>query len=232
MKIVFRLLLVVVIALMAYICTMSILTPIRFDAEKAKRDKAVIQNLIDIRNVQIEYKKLHGFYCVNPDTLVDFIENGKVPMVLKEGTLTDDQLKNGLTEAKAVAIVRRGNAKEIAENGLEGFRRDTAYVTVYESLFKEKYDLERAKSIINVPFSDNERFAFDTASFTNVNTGIVTPLVQVGTSYDSYLGDLNHQQLVNLKDKEGKLQELKEDQFIGLRFGSVKESNNNAGNWE
>ncbi|MBQ0007196.1 MAG: hypothetical protein KBT40_00530 [bacterium] len=233
MKTVFRILLCVAIVIMAYLCVTSITTPIKFDETRAAREKVIIQKLTDIRNVQIEYKKLKGHYCPSADQLVDFIENGKMPLVLKEGTLTDEQLKNGLTEESALAIVRSGNAKAIAENGLENFRRDTSFVTVYEALLAEKYTLDEAKEIVYVPFAKNkEKFMFDTASYTNTTTGNVTPLVQVGTEYDTYLGDLNHQQLVNLKDMERKLQEKKEDKFLGLRFGSVIESNNNAGNWE
>jgi len=233
MKHVIRIVLCVAIVVMAYLCVMSIMTPINFDKEREVREKAIIKNLIDIRNVEVEYKKIYGHYCPNADTLVAFIEFGKVPMIMKEGTLTDEQMKNGLTEKKAVEIVRRGNAKEIAENGLEGFKRDTAFVSVYEALFAEKYTLEEAKEIIYIPYAQEKTvFSFDTASYTNFTTGTVTPLVQVGTLYDTYLGDLDHQQLVNLKDKEAKLQELKEDQYLGIRFGSVIESNNNAGNWE
>jgi len=232
MKHVIRIALCIAIIAMAYFCVMSIMTPINFDKERAVREKAIIKNLVDIRNVEIEYKKIYGHYCPNADSLVAFIEFGKMPMIMKEGTLTDEQMKNGLTEKKAAAIVRRGNAKEIAENGLEGFRRDTAYVSVYEALFAEKYSLEEAKAIVKVPYTNDLCFDFDTASYTNVTTGIVTPLVQVGTSFDNYLGDLNHQQLVNLKDKESKLQENKEDKYLGIRFGSIIESNNNSGNWE
>ncbi|MCQ2337424.1 MAG: hypothetical protein MJ001_00635 [Paludibacteraceae bacterium] len=233
MKTVFRILLCVAIVVMAYLCVTSITTPIKFDETRAAREKVIIQKLTDIRNVQIEYKKLNGHYCPNADSLVYFIENGRVPLVLKEGTLTDEQLKNGLTEASALAIVRKGNAAEIAKNGLQNFRRDTSFVTVYEAMFQDKYTLDEAKEIIYVPYAQNrEKFMFDTASYTNSTTGNVTPLVQVGVEYDTYLGDLDHQQLVNLKDKESKLQEFKEDKFLGLRFGSVIESNNNAGNWE
>lgn len=231
MKIAIRTLLVIAIVAMGYLCITSITTPINFTKEREVREKAIIQNLISIRNVEIEYKKANGHYCASADELVDYIENGKVAMVLKEGTLTDDQLKAGLTEAKALEIVKRGNAKEIAENGLEGFRRDTSYVTVAESLFPDQ-DIEDVRKIVYVPYSDNVKFSFDTASYTSYTTGVVTPLVQVGAEYDTYLGDLNHQQLVNLKDKERKLQENKDDKFLGIRFGSVVESNNNSGNWE
>lgn len=67
----------------------------------------------------------------------------------------------------------------------------------------------------------------DTARITNYNTGYVLPLFEACAPYDSYLGDLDHQQLVNLKDYQTKL-----ERYCGLKVGSVIESNNHAGNWE
>lgn len=227
MKITFRILLVIAICAMAYLCVTSITTPIEFDKEQAKREKAIIQKLIDIRKVQLEYQKQHGVFCANTDTLIDFIINGQVPMVLKEGTLTDEQLKNGLTEAKAIKIIKKGNKKEIAANGLENFRRDTSYVSVFESLFAESYTIDEIPSMMIIPFSANENFKLDTARITNQVTGITLPLFEASASYDSYLSDLNRQQLINLKDKQSKL-----GRFTGLKVGSVTESNNHAGNWE
>ena len=52
-------------------------------------------------------------------------------------------------------------------------------------------------------------------------------VVEAGVLYDTYLSDLDRQQLVNLKDKMEKM-----GRYLGLRVGSVTEINNNAGNWE
>lgn len=227
MKITFRILLVAAICIMAYLCVTSITTPIEFEKAQEYREKAIIKKLIDIRSVEIEYQKQKGVFCANADTLIDFIQNGRVPMILKEGTLTDDQLQNGLTEEKALKIVRSGNKKEIEANGLENFRRDTSYISVYESLFANKYTREEIANLVEIPFSNNQRFHLDTARITNPVTGITLPLFEASAAYDTYLSDLNHQQLVNLKDKQTKL-----SRFCGLKVGSVTESNNHAGNWE
>lgn len=227
MKITFRVLLVLAICAMAYLCVTSITTPIEFEKEQTKREKAIIQKLIDIRKVQIEYQKQNGVFCANTDTLIDFVINGKVPMVLKEGTLTDEQLKNGLTEAKAIKIIKKGNKKEIAANGLENFRRDTSYVSVYESLFADTYTIDEIPDMVVIPYSNNVNFKLDTARITNHVTGITLPLFEASAAYDTYLSDLNRQQLINLKDKQSKL-----GRFTGLKVGSVTESNNHAGNWE
>ena len=227
MKITFRILLLAAICAMTYLCVTSITTPIEFEKTQGIREKAIINKLIDIRSVQLEYQKQNGVFCANQDTLIDFVLNGKVPMVLKEGTLSDEQLKNGLNEEKALKIVRKGNLKEIEENGLVGFRRDTTYISVYESLFAEKYTREQIPALIEIPYANGAKFNLDTARITNPVTGITLPLFEASAPFDSYLSDLNHQQLVNLKDKETKI-----GHFCGLKVGSITESNNHAGNWE
>jgi hypothetical protein len=227
MKHVVRSILIVAIAFLAYICVMSIVTPIRFENERNRREKVVISNLINIRKAQIEYKNQMGCYTASCDTLIDFIKNGKMPVVLKEGTLSDDQLKAGLTEAKALKIVKSGNKKEIAANGLEGFRRDTSFVSVYESLFASAIPADQIDQMVVVPFSGGQRFEMAASSFTNAKSGTVVPLFEARAPYDMYLSDLDRQELINLKDQKRQL-----EKFPGLKVGSIDEPNNNAGNWE
>ena len=45
--------------------------------------------------------------------------------------------------------------------------------------------------------------------------------------FENYLGDLNKQELVNLIDREVKL-----EHYPGLKVGDIYAPNNNAGNWE
>ena len=227
MKLAFRTLLVIAICAMSYICVTSITVPIEFEQEQAKREQQIIKKLVDIRKVQIEYQKINNHFCPNADTLVQFILEGQLPVILKEGVLSDEQLKNGLTEKKAIAIIKRGNQKEIIANGLENFRRDTTYVSVYESILANDYTKEQIADLVVIPHSNGTKFQFDTITYVNANTGLPTPLFQVSAHYDTYLFDLNRQQLINLKDKQTKM-----NRFNGLKVGSVEEPNNNSGNWE
>jgi hypothetical protein len=212
---------------MCYLCVTSITVPIEFEQEQAKREQQIIKKLVDIRKVQIEYQKINNHFCPNADTLVQFILEGQLPVILKEGVLSDEQLKNGLTEKKAIAIIKRGNQKEIIANGLENFRRDTTYVSVYESILANDYTKEQIADLVVIPHSNGTKFQFDTITYVNANTGLPTPLFQVSAHYDTYLFDLNRQQLINLKDKQTKM-----NRFNGLKVGSVEEPNNNSGNWE
>ena len=227
MNITLRIILNIAIVILGCLCVMSIVTTIEFEEKRLEREKLSIKNLMDIRKAEIAYKDQKGFYTANADTLIDFIQNGKVAIVRKEGTLTDEQLKAGLTEKKAVAIVNKGNEKEIIANGLENFRRDTSYISVYESLFAEDYTIDKLEQIVIIPFSNGQKFEFDTSMFTNEASGITIPLFEARAPYDSYLHDLNRQELINLKDKRTKL-----NKYTGLKVGSVNEPNNNAGNWE
>ena len=227
MKLAFRTLLVIAVCAMCYLCVTSITVPIEFEQEQAKREQQIIKKLVDIRKVQIEYQKINNHFCPNADTLVQFILEGQLPVILKEGVLSDEQLKNGLTEKKAIAIIKRGNQKEIIANGLENFRRDTTYVSVYESILANDYTKEQIADLVVIPHSNGTKFQFDTITYVNANTGLPTPLFQVSAHYDTYLFDLNRQQLINLKDKQTKMNRLN-----GLKVGSVEEPNNNSGNWE
>lgn len=227
MKTVFRVLLTIAIFVMGYLCVMSILTPINFNKTKDFREKAIIQRLMDIRQAEIEFNKQYGHYTADADSLVNFVKNGQVPIVLKVGTLTDDQMKNGLTEKKVAAILLKGNKKEIEDNGLTGFRRDTSYVSVYDKYFKDQYPLEKLQKLVVVPYSHGKNFVLKTRMYKNAKSGIIIPLFEADAPYEYYLSDLNEQQLVNLEDTQTKL-----GKYCGLKVGSVDEPNNNAGNWE
>jgi hypothetical protein len=227
MKLAFRTLLVIAVCAMCYLCVTSITVPIEFEQEQAKREQQIIKKLVDIRKVQIEYQKINNHFCPNADTLVQFILEGQLPVILKEGVLSDEQLKNGLTEKKAIAIIKRGNQKEIIANGLENFRRDTTYVSVYESILANDYTKEQIADLVVIPHSNGTKFQFDTITYISAASSLPTPLFEVSAHYDTYLSDLNRQQLINLKDKQTKM-----NRFNGLKVGSVVEPNNNSGNWE
>lgn len=226
MKTVTKILLGVSIIFLAYICVMSVLTPIRFEKEQDLRQKEVVAKLIQIRSAQLEYKAQYGRYTSTLDSLVTFVQTAKKKEVKKEGALTEKQLEDGLTEAKAVKIIMKGNAKEIAKNGLEGFRRDTILTPMIEFLYKGAYTVDNVANMIVVPYSNGKKFELEVNN-AYVKNNIAIPLFEVRTPYESYLSDLNHQEMINLKDVAVKL-----DKYPGLKVGSVVEPNNNAGNWE
>ena len=213
---------------LVYICYGSIMGPINFDETKKAREKEIIARLIDIRKAQQEYRTLHqGAYTDNFDSLIDFVKTAKLPFIMKVGTLTDDQLNNGMTEKKAMAIINKAKRTnkwdEVEKEGLQNFRRDTMWVAVMDTIFAKGFNPD---SLPYVPYGNGAKFELAIRKDTT-KAGAPLNLFQAQVAYDVYLGDLNHQELVNLKDVQTKL-----GKDCGLRVGDIEQPNNGAGNWE
>jgi hypothetical protein len=206
---------------------MSIATPIQFSKTREAREKVVVKKLIDIRKAELEFKNQKGGFTADFDELIGFLKTSKIKSVLKEGSLTDLQLEAGLTEVKAVKIVNSGNQKEIIANGLENFRRDTAYLDMIETLYEGKYTHETINQLAIVPFSENEKFVLKANNAYFNSNGIQIALFEARTEFKTYLHDLDRQEVLNITDIQRKL-----EKFAGLKVGDVESPNNNAGNWE
>lgn len=181
----------------------SIKEPLDFEGVKNTRYPFVIQKLKDIREAQILHKKVTGVYASTLDSLVLFINTGKVPVVKAIGdrpdTLTEEQaLKKGL------------------------MRRDTVYVSASEALFSEDYKKSRFQgvpfvvdSIPFIPFSKGAQFEMETGEVDKNDLKVKTLLVY--TPKEVLFGDIEKVELYrDLKD---------------LSFGSSSEPILN-GNWE
>lgn len=213
---------------LVYICYGSIMGPINFDETKKAREKEIIARLIDIRKAQQEYRTLHqGAYTDNFDSLINFVKTAKLPFIMKVGTLTDDQLNNGMTEKKAMDIINKAKRTnkwdEVEKEGLQNFRRDTMWVAVMDTIFAKGFNPD---SLPYVPYGNGAKFELAIRKDTT-KAGAPLNLFQAQVAYDVYLGDLNHQELVNLKDVQTKL-----GKYCGLRVGDIEQPNNGAGNWE
>ena len=213
---------------LVYGCYGSIMGPINFENAKDAREKEVIARLIDIRKAQVEFRNTHeGKYTASFDTLIDFVKTAKLPFVKKEGALTDEQLEKGMTEKKAMKLIEKakktGNWKEVEKEGLMNFKRDTMWVSVLDTIFPKGFN---ADSLRYVPFGNGKQFEMASRQDTT-KSGAPLNLFQAQTPYETYMGDLDKQQLINLKDLQTKL-----GKYCGLRVGDIESPNNNAGNWE
>ena len=248
-KIIMVSLLTIAAVVMAYFCVMSVVTPISFENTRTEREVAVVQNLMHIRTAELEFNREHGRFTADLDSLVLFLKTTPKKEVLKEGSLTDKQLEAGLNEHKAVKIMETAKAKaqkkqtfesddalyayiwendkEVINNGLAGFRRDTIEKNMIETLFKGALTAENVDQIIYIPYTNKQRFELEVNNEYKTSQGISVPLFEARAPFSTYLGDLNEQELVNLIDKEQKL-----DHYAGLKVGSIDAPNNNAGNWE
>ena len=228
MKKVLNLLLVVTIVGLAYICYRSIMGPIEFEEERDFREKAIIARLIDIRTAQVEYRNILKIgYADNLDSLIEFVKTSQMPVILKEGELDDKQLERGLTEKKAMEIINKAkktnNWKEVEKEGLMGFRRDTSWIALLDTIFPKGYAID---SLAYVPFGNGARFEVET-SVDTTKAGGPQYLFEARTPYEVYLTGVNDQELKNLIADMKKM-----DRYCGLKVGDVNMPNNNAGNWE
>ena len=217
---------------MLFICYRSIADQQDFEAEVKQREVDVKARLIEIRKAQEAYKEQHSEYCGNWDTLIAFIKEGKLPIVVKQGVLTEEQMEKGLTESKAAAIVNRGNAAEIAANGLQEFRRDTTWVSLIDSLYPADYNVEEIRYIPNSDAKDGEKKEFDLiAVWIKTKSDAIIPVMECGAEVETYIcGDskLWTREAANRREiAEGM------GNYPGLKIGEAGLNwNNNAGNWE
>lgn len=228
MKVVINCILGLCVAGLLYLCYASIMGPIEFENEKKAREKEIIARLIDIRDAQVNYRNIKkGGFVQSFDTLIAFVKNAQLPIVKKEGELTDEQLENGLTEEKAVAMIEKakktGKWNEVEKAGLQGFRRDTAYVSLKDSIFGKDFN---ADSLRYVPYGGGVEFEMETR-VDSTRSGTPLYLFEARTPYEVYLKGLSEQEIKNLIDYDEKT-----DRYPGLKVGDVNEPNNNAGNWE
>ena len=85
--------------LLLFICWRSIQDDQDFNATVEAREAVVKERLLQIRDAEEAYKQQseEGEYCADWDVLINFIKTGKLPLVLKEGVLSDAQMEKGLT---------------------------------------------------------------------------------------------------------------------------------------
>ncbi len=211
MKVTLKILLVAAVVVLCYMCYRSVRTPMEYDAEKAIRDNAIIARLVEIRKAQIEYKNVYKTHAGSFDDLEKFLTTDKLPFLIKEGELTDEQLEQGMTE------------KEAVKKGL--IRRDTVWVLAKDTLLGKDYDVANMRYVPGVP-GDKITFHMDTATLSS-GSGYEIKVFVCEVPFKDYLRDMDAQLTYNLIDKAEK-----QSKYPGLRVGSLEEINNNAGNWE
>lgn len=216
-------------ALLLFICWHSISDTIGFDKEVAQRESVVKARLIDIRKAEEEYKAQHdGVYCSDWNELINFVKNGKLPIVMKQGDLTDDQMDKGLTEAAAAAIVNSGNQAAIAANGLQHFRRDTVWVSLRDSLYKEPGF--EPDSLCYIPFSQGDKFELIAVPYTT-RSETVMQVMECNAPDSCFLKGMGKagKRLIYNRAEEADAKGA----YAGLKIGDAGSNwNNNAGNWE
>nr|AIF26858.1 hypothetical protein [uncultured bacterium fosmid pJB135F11] len=230
MKKVINSILAVCVLLLLFICWRSIQDDQDFNAEVAYRESVVKARLLQIRAAEEAYKAQHpdAEYCSDWNVLIGFVKDGKLPIVTKQGVLTDKQMEDGLTEASAAAIVNSGDQAAIAAKGLENFRRDTVWVSLKDSLYKEEGF--EPDSLRYIPFAMGDTFELIACPNTT-RSGAIIHVMECNAPDSSFLKGLGKQgkRFIYNRQEEADAKGA----FPGLRIGDAGNNwNNNAGNWE
>lgn len=280
MKILFKVLLGVLVAVLVIVNFRSVMSPIKFEEIRAKRDSAVIYRLIDIKNAEVEYYRANGRYTNSFDTLINFVKTQKVYTVKKAYELNDRQLEKVADIEKERRKVReitlspddadrifldllrtaekKNDWKIIDEinamnkdgGDLRNFRRDTTWVSLIDTLYHDpNFNVDELPYI---PYGNGEKFTLLTDSIAKAGGGH-TQLFEARADFSQYLTGINDQEYDNyilgvkkkvtqvrrepvLNEKGEPMFDEYDEEIVRIipcrRVGSVKEANNNAGNWE
>ena len=212
-----------------FICWRSIKDTENFDATVAARENVVKARLMEIRSAEEAYKAQHdGEYCADWSVLIDFVKHGKLPIIMKQGLLTEEQMDKGLTESKAAAIVNSGDQAAIIANGLQNFRRDTVWVSLKDSLYN--YEGFEADSLRFIPYSEGDTFELIACPNTT-RSGTIIQVMECNAPDSSFLKGMGKagKRLIYNRNEEANAKGA----YPGLKIGDAGNNwNNNAGNWE
>ena len=228
-----KILVEILLALVAVGCVYgiyrSIMKPVNFNKEKARRQEVAVQRLKDIRTLEVAFKGVNNRFTADIDSLINFYNTGKMDIIMQVGS-NDDSLAVVNTER-----IRKENRKltkdQLNEKLLEAYKAGQKVVlaistpiAVKDTLFNGRPDF-CIDSLKYIPFSGKQPVEMD--AIVKTVSGVQVPLFEARMPWKALLKGMDNQLRINL-DAECRDQ----NRYEGLQVGSVTAPNNNAGNWE
>lgn len=225
-KTIVSILLLFVIAGLAYMIVRSIQEPVKFDKAVKARETVGIQRMKDIRDLQVAYKSVNGKFCSTIDSLITFYNTGKMEVLMQVGS-NDDSLAVAHTDA-----IKKANKKITAQDLYKLYQAGDknlvftvkSEIPVRDTLFASRKDFI-VDSLKYIPFSGKQQTEME-ATIKKVS-GVDVPLFEARMPYKKLLKGLDNQLRINLDDEK-----RNQNRYEGLQVGSISAPNNNAGNWE
>lgn len=215
-----------IIVALVYAIVTSIMKPVNFNKETARRTEVAVQRLKDIRTLQVAYKSVNNRFCSSIDSLKDFYQNGEMEVVMQVGS-QDDSLAMAHTDAvkKANKKITSADLYQMYMNGDKNLVFSVVNkIPVRDTLFNGRTDFN-IDSLKYIPFSGKSPVQMQAVS--KLVSGVQVPLFEAKMPYKLLLRGMDNQLRINL-DAERRDQ----NRYEGLQVGSVTAPNNNAGNWE
>jgi len=182
MKTIIQIGLAIVILVLVYFIYDSIMEPVRFNQEVARREAMIVQRLKDIRQVQVAHRSRFGMFNSDLDSLVQFVKNDSLAVIRAIGSVPDT-----LTESEAVRL------------GI--VQRDTIWIQAKDSLLRRaRYPID---SLPYVPFTDGKRFEMDAGKIERGLTKI--PVFEAIASPRDFMSDIHRWRVYYTRDIEAGL---------------------------
>ena len=220
---VFTALLIIAAVVLAIFAARSIMRPEKFRQVYELRKSANVTNLTTIRSAQTVYKTVYKHYASTMDSLVDFVNNGKVQIEKNVGNFPDT-----MSEAQAFKL------------GL--IHKEVVEVPALEKMLEldNKLTAENFKNFQYIPFSDKKQYESQTGSIASKTYEI--PVYRIDVPLDDILVNMDRSIspegagiLSKLWNKifYNNLSEEKQyrEQYADMYMGSLTEASN-AGSWE
>jgi len=173
MKKIVQVILAIVIIGLGYLVFESVMKPVRFNEEKANREKIVIQKLKDIRSSQMIYKQLTGSYADGFDTLINFLKVAEIPVVKIIADPTDTTFTRTINDT-------------------------VGYINVADSLFGKIKGFS-FNSFKAIPFSGG--MLFEMQADTVQRGGVEVHVFEAKAPYTAFLKGMDEQTIINLISK-------------------------------
>ncbi len=215
MRKIFQLLLAAGIISLIYVIYVQISTPIEFEQELTRKEKAVIERIKDVRSAQRAYKSVNGRFTGDFDTLISFVLNDSLTMQRKR---VDEDDSVGMAQFK-LAQKKNKNLKNIEE-----FK-----VAVIDTVFApRKLSREQVELLRYIPGTEQQTEFMISAGAVATESKVVIPVVEVKAPYILFLDTVKYrQEIINKNDDLINNYNM----YPGIKFGSMEGGNNEAGNW-
>jgi len=159
MKVIVSVVLLAVIGFLGYLLVVNINDPIRFMAEKEKRQQVVVERLKDIRTAQEFYRDITGQFAADFDTLKQVLSTGSFRIISVLGDPDDPNFDR------------------------DNLQYDTTYFPAIDSIRSLGIVLD---SLQFVPYSQGATFDMQADTITYQST--MVNVVEVGTRWKEFMG--------------------------------------------
>lgn len=203
--------LAIVILGLIYVIYQLIATPIRFEKETNQRKALVIDRIKDIRTAERAFKTKYQHFTGDFDSLINFVLNEELEL---ERKIVDEDDSVGLAQLK------KAGKKNV----------ETFTIAVIDTIFAPKtLTPDQVKELRYVPFTERKvQYIFQAGQLTT-GSGVVVPVVECRIPYKAFLDTVEYrQEIINMIDNEVN----NFNRYAGVKFGSMENANNEAGNWE